>query len=102
MKRIPAFFTLIGIISPSILLAEKVEFKQPTLLQSLGEPILVTNPGYAAPSWADVNGDGRKDLIVGQFAQGRVQIFDRKADGTLAKGRWFMTGKDIATVPDIW
>ncbi len=48
-------------------------FKKAVRLQSGGQPIATENPGYASPAWYDVNGDGREDLVVGQFAGGKMK-----------------------------
>ena len=60
------------------------EFERPVRLKADGVAIRVESPGYAAPCWADVDGDGKKDLLVGQFSQGRIRIF--KNLGHLAQG----------------
>jgi FG-GAP repeat len=42
------------------------ELEAPVRLESLGKPIDVLG-GHAAPAVADVDGDGIRDLLVGQF-----------------------------------
>ena len=68
-----------------------VEFERCVRLQGGNEPVRVESPGYAAPCWADVDGDGKKDLLVGQFH-----------DGKLAEGSWLKAGGKIAQVPGVW
>ena len=55
----------------------------------------VESPGYAAPCWADIDADGKKDLLVGQFTQGKIRVFKnlgaeswRRASGCRRKARW--------------
>lgn len=67
-----------------------------------GEPIAVEAPGFAFPAWHDTTGDGRADLIVGQFAGGKMRIFPRAADGSLGAGRWLKATGDVAQVPGVW
>jgi hypothetical protein len=71
-------------------------------LQADGAAIRVEEPGYAAPCWADVNGDGKKDLLVGQFNGGKIRVFENLGDGKLAAGRWLMAGGKAAEVPGVW
>ena len=46
----------------------EVHFKSPVRLTSGGEPIDVT-VGHAAPYVMDVDGDGVRDLLVGEFGE---------------------------------
>lgn len=41
------------------------EFEPPVRLTAEGIPVRVESPGYAAPCWADINGDGKLDVLVG-------------------------------------
>jgi hypothetical protein len=81
------------------------EFARPVLLEAGGVPIKVDAPGYACPSWFDWDGDGKKDLLVGQFAKGNIRFFKNEGgDGLpqLKKGEVLMTGKKPAEVPGVW
>ena len=48
--------------------------------------------------WADVNGDGRPDLLVAEPERGQLSLYEQKADGSLASPRAFPT---LAGVSDI-
>ena len=48
--------------------------------------------------WADVNGDGRADLLVAEPERGQISFYEQKADGSLAAPRAFPT---LAGISDI-
>ncbi len=83
-------------------LGSAAEFQPPVRLQAEGAPVRVDSPGYAAPCWADVDGDGKKDLLVGQFSGGKIRIYKNLGDGKLAAGEWLKTGGAVAEVPGVW
>jgi hypothetical protein len=78
------------------------EFERPVRLTAGGEPVRVESPGYAAPCWADVDRDGLKDLLVGQFRGGKIHFFKNLGDGKLAEGQWLMAAGDTAQIPGVW
>jgi hypothetical protein len=78
------------------------EFDRPVRLMAGGVAVRVESPGYAAPCWADVDGDGLKDLLVGQFHQGKIRIFKNRGEGKLADGVWLLAGGTVAEVPGVW
>ena len=78
------------------------EFEPPVRLKAGGSAIRVEAPGYAAPCWADLDGDGKKDLLVGQFNGGRIRVFKNQGDGKLAAGTWLRAGGNVAEVPGVW
>ncbi len=79
-----------------------VEFQPPVLLKVDGQAIRIEHPGFAAPCWADIDGDGKKDLLVGQFTKGKVKVYKNLGDGRLAAGAWLKAGGKVAEVPDVW
>ncbi len=78
------------------------QFSPPVRLATADGPIQLEKPGYAAPCWHDVDGDGKADLVVGQFAGGKIQVFKNLGDGKLAKGSWLQAGGKTAEVPGVW
>ena len=73
----------------------------PVRIKAAGKPI-DTEVGHAAPCVADFDGDGVKDLLVGQFGDGILWIF--RNEGTneaprLAAGVKFKDGKKDGRVP---
>ena len=55
-------------------------------LLSGGKPIDVTT-GHAAPYIYDFNGDGKRDLLVGEFGSGRYRGEKTTDNGPLANAR---------------
>ena len=63
-------------------------FEDPVRVEADGVPVRVESPGYAAPCWADLDGDDRKDLLVGQFNGGKIRVYRNLGDGKLGGGQW--------------
>ena len=77
------------------------ELEPPIRIDSGGKPIDV-EIGHAAPWIHDFDGDGRRDLLVGQFGQGKLRIY--RNTGTNEKPaydgfKFFEAGGAEATVP---
>ena len=86
---------------------ESPQFHAPVRLKSGADFIKVEAPGYAAPCWHDVNGDGKKDLIVGQFLDGKMHLLlgeGHLQDGApmLKVGGWLQAEGETAQVPGVW
>jgi hypothetical protein len=82
--------------------ATAAEFADPVRMQGGGEPVRVERPGYACPCWADIDGDGKKDLLVGQFNGGKIRVFKNLGDGKLDAGDWLQANGEVAQVPGVW
>jgi hypothetical protein len=78
------------------------EFQAPVRLKADGRPVQVESPGYAAPCRADIDGDGKKDLLVGQFHGGKIRVYKNLGDGKLAAGDWLKADGAVAEVPGVW
>ena len=78
------------------------EFEKPIRLEGAGAAVRVESPGYAAPCWADIDGDGRKDLLVGQFNRGKIRVFKNVGGGELAAGKWLQADGKTAEIPGVW
>ena len=79
-----------------------VEFAAPTRMKAGGSHVQVEAPGYAAPAWGDVDGDGKADLLVGQFRGGSLTLYKGRGEGELAAGAPLQAGAEPATIPGIW
>lgn len=91
------------IASPAPRSVHGIELGMPRLLTVGGAPLTAEPPGFASPAWHDVDGDGHSDLIVGQFAEGKLQVFAGSGAGAtgLASGTWLESGGDLARVEGI-
>ncbi|MCR9245915.1 MAG: VCBS repeat-containing protein [bacterium] len=65
-------------------------------------PVRLEQPGFAAPCLFDVDGDGRRDLVVGQFAGGKIKIYRSTGQAKFAAGKWLEVGGKPAEVPGVW
>jgi len=52
-------------------------------------PLTKTDAGSRGVLWADVNGDGRADLLVAEPATGQLSVYLQQVDGTLADAKKF-------------
>ena len=80
----------------------KAAFHPPERLRAGSDFIRTEAPGYATPAWYDATGDGRPDLVVGQFQGGKIQVFPSLEDGSRAVGQWMRAGGKVAEVPGVW
>lgn len=82
-------------------LAAAAEFDDPFRMEAGGDFVKVESPGYAAPCWVDLDQDGHGDLVVGQFAGGKMKVF-RGSEGGLTTGEWLKAEGKVAEVPGVW
>jgi len=82
--------------------ATAADFADPVRLKAGGKAIKVEMPGYAFPCWADVDGDGKKELLVGQFASGKIKVYKHLGDMKFAEGSWLQVNGKPAEVPGVW
>jgi len=81
------------------------ELAPPVQVRADGKPIDLDEIGHAAPFFADLDGDGKRDLLVGQFGlrgEGKLRIYPNQ--GTDAEPRfgqydYLKIGADLGTVP---
>ena len=77
MLRIAVLLLLVASV-----FAGESELLDPVRIEADGKPI-DTDVGHAAPFVGDFDGDGVRDLLVGQFGEGILWIF--RNEGTNAK-----------------
>lgn len=77
------------------------QLEKPALILAGEEPINV-DVGHSAPFVYDFDGDGRKDLLVGQFGEGKLRIYRNKGSNKAPKFEdftWFQDGTEKGRVP---
>lgn len=76
-------------------------FERPVRLEVGGQPIDV-DIGHAAPCVVDWDRDGDRDLLVGQFGEGKLRIYTNVGTDRAPRYEgpsWFEAGGVLATVP---
>jgi len=98
-------FRLLVLVMAGLIPLENVtpsaELEAPIRLEAAGKPI-DTQTGHAAPFVCDFDGDGLKDLLVGQFKDGLLWIYRNEGTNSepkLAAGVKFKEGKEDGRVP---
>ena len=81
---------------------QAVQFSAPVRLKASDEAVRVESPGWACPAWYDVDRDGKSDLVVGQFKDGKMKLYRNLGDGKLAPGEWLKADGAVAKVPGVW
>lgn len=96
--RYLAFGTLVG----GVAVAAAADFESPVRLKGGDEFMRVESPGWAAPCLADIDRDGKLDLLVGQFNKGKIRVFKGLGGMKFAAGEWLKAGGEVAEVPGVW
>jgi hypothetical protein len=99
MNRLLLSLLLLGAATAFCMAAD---FEPPVRLKAGDAAIRVESPGYAAPCWADLNGDGKMKLLVGQFMQGKIRVFNHLGAAKFAPGNWLQAEGKVAEVPGVW
>ena len=61
-------------------------------------PLNKSDAGQRGLLWADVNGDGRPDLLVAEPASGQLSVYLQQADGSLASPKTFPTLAGVSQI----
>lgn len=78
------------------------DFEKPVRLMVGDAAIRVEDPGWACPCWADLHRDGSKQLLVGQFNQGKIRVYNHLSANQFARGQWLKADGKVAEVPGVW
>jgi len=72
---LPVRFALMGTCFALLIQGQPAsELSEPARVRAGDDPIDV-DMGYAAPCYVDFDGDGIRDLLVGQFGDGKLRIY---------------------------
>lgn len=66
-----------------------------------GKPVDVERSGHAAPAVGDVDGDGKPDLLVGQFSGGKMRVYRNAGTAKnpkLGDFEWFKASEAPGTI----
>jgi len=99
MKRLVLGALMLG---GSTALCNAAEFQDPVRLKAGDAPVRVESPGYAAPCLADLDADGKKELLVGQFQDGKIRVFKHGGGEKFSPGEWLQAEGTVAHVPGVW
>jgi hypothetical protein len=99
MKRLLLAALLLG---GSNFFCSAADFEPPVRLKAGDAAVRVESPGHAAPCWADLDGDGKQDLLVGQFNGGKIRVFKHLGADRFAPGDWLQAEGKVAEVPGVW
>jgi hypothetical protein len=80
--------------------AHAADFAPPIRLKVGDAAIRVESPGYAFPCWANFH--GKNHLLVGQFNQGKIRVFEHLGAEKFAPGKWLQAEGKVAEVPGVW
>ncbi len=77
------------------------DLEPPIQIRAGGQPINV-DMGHAAPFVADLKGDGRLVLLVGQFGGGKLRLYPNvgtRKEPKFSKFEWFKVDGKVVSVP---
>lgn len=101
----PCWISLAGaaalIAAPAMAEGNGPALAQPVQILAAGKPITV-DVGHAGPCFADIDGDGKAELLVGQFGDGKLRVFPNlgtKTEPRFEKFTWFQAGGADGKVP---
>ncbi len=101
------FFCVVYLMTSPVVMAE--EQRSPELLPPVrlttrdGRPIDTGRVGHAAPAWGDIDGDGRPDLLLGEYFEGRMRFYRNvgvSGRPEFEKYEWFRADGALARVPE--
>ncbi len=77
------------------------DLERPVRLKA-GDELVDTEVGHAAPYIYDIDGDGKRDLLVGQFGGGKLKIYRNigsNENPNYEPATFFQTHGEVVSVP---
>lgn len=107
MKRLFRFTWRVALVALAVHVASfsraaDDEFEPPIHVLADGKPLDVERSGHAAPFVGDLDGDGRDDLLVGQYGDGVLRLYRNLGERRKPKFEhfeWFQAGGELGKVP---
>lgn len=101
MRKPVLLFIAVGLLLAALGARADAELLPPVALEAADGPIDVA-VGHAAPFLHDLDGDGLRDLLVGQFGEGRLRVYRNVGTAEAPRYeafRFLEAGEAEATVP---
>jgi FG-GAP-like repeat len=80
MNILSVLGTLLVLSGPAM--GESNELRPPVPITVEGELLDVGRDGHSAPFVGDIDGDGKRDLLVGQYDEGRLRVYRNRGDNS--------------------
>ena len=100
--RIVTLCVAVLVTAQQVVAEPKDELELPVNVVVDGKPLDTGGVGYASPFFGDFDGDSVRDLLVGEFAQGRLRIYRNLGTNQQPKFDsfvWFQDGAETGRVP---
>ena len=81
--------------------AQEWSHKEPVRVKAAGEVVSLESPGFAAPHIADIDGNGKRELLVGQFNGGKMKVYSLGKDENVEGGKWLAGDGVLAQMPGV-
>jgi FG-GAP repeat len=82
---------------------ESNELRPPVPVLAASQPLDVGRDGHSAPFVGDLDGDGQRDLLVGQYHEGRLRVYCNRGDNhrpRFDEFTWFQADGKPGRVPE--
>ncbi len=101
--RILGVSVVAGVLFLGASFAQAGDLAKPYQLLAGEKPLDIGGIGYAAPAVGDFDMDGKRDLLIGQFREGKMRIFINQGTQQMPKFGadyvWFQDGAETGRVP---